>query len=59
MADRTVKIELVNGCEGYSVYIDDYRVAGLKPWGGGKVVKTWTAKVADIEKALSGGKDNG
>lgn len=57
MADKTVNIELVSGCEGYSLYIDDYRVAGSKPWGGGKVVKAWTAKVADIDKALKRGAD--
>lgn len=52
MSDRTVKIELVSGCEGYSIYIDDCRVAGAKPWGGGRTVKQWTAKVSKIDEAL-------
>lgn len=36
-----MKIELVAGVEGYCLYADDVRIAGPKPWGGGKVVKTW------------------
>lgn len=52
MSDKTVKIELVSGCEGYSIYIDDCRVAGSKPWGGGRTVMQWTAKVDKIDQAL-------
>ena len=58
MSDKTVKIELVSGCEGYSLYIDSYRVAGSKPWGGGRSVQQWTARVADIDKALKRGADH-
>lgn len=39
MDNEKVKIELINGCEGKSVYINDYRVAGSKPWGGGYAEK--------------------
>ena len=52
MNDKTVKIEVVSGVEGHSLYIDDRRVAGSKPWGGGKTVRSWTANVNDILKAL-------
>lgn len=52
MDNETVKIELVNGCEGKSIYIDDYRVAGSKPWGGGNTEKVWTAKRSNILRAL-------
>ena len=58
MSDKTVKIELVSGCEGYSLYIDDCRIAGPKPWGGGKTVKTWITRVANIERALKRGADH-
>lgn len=36
-----VSIEVVSGVEGPSVYINDYRVAGNKPWGGGRVTHSW------------------
>jgi hypothetical protein len=35
---QNVSILVVNGVEGPSVYINDYRVAGPKPWGGGSAV---------------------
>ena len=53
MDNEKVKIELVNGCEGKSIYIDDYRVAGSKPWGGGNTEKVWTANKEDIISAIS------
>ena len=52
MDNEKVTIEIVNGCEGKSVYINDYRVAGSKPWGGGTVERSWTANKKDILKAL-------
>jgi hypothetical protein len=33
-------------------YLDDFRIAGGKPWGGGKVVKTFTVTNADLLTAL-------
>lgn len=36
--DYRVKITFVQGVEGKSCYINDYRVCGPKPWGGGKVL---------------------
>ena len=53
MNDEKVTIEIINGCEGKSIYINDYRVAGSKPWGGGTVEKTWIAYKEDILKALN------
>lgn len=50
MDNEKVKIELVNGCEGKSIYINDYRVAGSKPWGGGRTEKDW---IVDKKKFLS------
>lgn len=40
-------IKIVKGCEGYSIYLNDYRIAGSKPWGGGDVVRT--IKISDYE----------
>lgn len=47
-----VKIELVSGCERSCICINDYRVAGSKPWGGGYVEKFWMADRKDVLKAL-------
>jgi hypothetical protein len=47
-----VTIELIEGVSGQCVSINDRRVAGPKPWGGGRVVRTWHADVSDILKAV-------
>lgn len=36
--NEKVKITVISGVEGYSIYINNHRIAGNKPWGGGKVV---------------------
>ena len=33
-----VKIKLVSGCEGSCICINNYRIAGSKPWGGGYIL---------------------
>lgn len=38
---KTVTIEVISGSAGDSLYINEYRVAGVKPWGGGKTIATW------------------
>jgi hypothetical protein len=53
MDKEKITIEVVNGCEGKSIYINDYRVAGSKPWGGGTVEKSWTTTKEEILKALN------
>ena len=50
---KDVIIELVDGCEGQCLVINDYRIAGPKPWGGGHVKKTWRTRRTDIEKAIA------
>lgn len=52
MNDEKVTIEIVNGCGGQSVYINDYRVAGIEPYGGGTVDKSWTVSVNKILEAI-------
>lgn len=58
MSDDKVIIEVINGCEGKAVYINDYRVAGSKPYGGGYVERSWMADRKDILKALGIKVDN-
>jgi len=50
---ETVTIEVVSGVEGPSVYLNDYRVAGPKPWGGGKVIQKFKADRKDVLTALA------
>lgn len=52
MTDRTIMIELIRGVEGDCIAINDFRVSGNKPWGGGKIIQTWFAKKSDILHAL-------
>ena len=49
---RTVSIEVVRGVEGHALYIGDLRIAGPKPWGGGKMVYKWRAKLDHIKEAV-------
>jgi hypothetical protein len=52
MANKHICIDEVKGCEGNCITMNDYRVAGPKPWGGGIVVKNWVASVDDVIRAL-------
>lgn len=53
-----IEILEISGVEGNSLYIDDFRVAGGKPWGGGSVVQKWSVPISEllsvpvIQKAL-------
>ncbi len=50
--DRQVTLVLCQGVEGQCVYLNDYRIAGPKPWGGGTTIKSWNVSTSDIEKAI-------
>ena len=52
MAKKHICIEEIRGCEGNCITINDYRVAGPKPWGSGIVVKNWVADVDNVIRAL-------
>ena len=49
---KYMKIDYIKGVEGDSISINEYRVAGPKPWGGGKIIKSWKATVEDILIAI-------
>lgn len=53
MSRKTYELSLVDGVEGQSLYLDDTRIAGPKPWGGGTVVKTWKVCPRDLQNAIS------
>ena len=45
---RLVKIEIIKGPEGLCVAVDDYRLCGSKPWGGGRVIAKWEVDASDF-----------
>jgi hypothetical protein len=49
-----IEITVINGCEGESLAIHNYRVAGPKPWGGGTIFKQWSVDIKDIIHAING-----
>jgi hypothetical protein len=50
--EEYILIELISGVEGDSVSINNMRICGSKPWGGGKILRKWKAKRQDIIDAL-------
>lgn len=36
----------------HCVYLNDHRIAGGKPWGGGTVIKSFTVETKDVFAAL-------
>lgn len=66
MADSRLRFEVVSGCEGPSLYISTdggetrTRIAGPKPWGGGKtkyVFRVPEHALDDIEAAIKEASD--
>ena len=53
MADK-VSLMLCNGVEGVSVYLNNHRVIGNKPWGGGKVIREKDDCIKELKTALKG-----
>lgn len=50
---RSHQIDVVRGVSGLAIYLNGYRIAGDKPWGGGTVVERWKAVGdEDLRKAL-------
>ena len=50
--ERTYNILFMAGVEGDSAYINDYRVAGPKPWGGGRVKWEGKLRLRDLSSAI-------
>ena len=51
-AVQPATIAIVRGVEGLAIYINEFRVCGPKPWGGGTPVQDWTVSAEDMSKAL-------
>ena len=52
MKKDQLELILVQGPEGQCVYLGNLRIAGPKPWGGGKTIKKWNVNRSDINEAL-------
>lgn len=46
-------IEVINGVAGWALSVNDCRVAGPKPWGGGTVLKSWNVDIAELEAIIA------
>ena len=55
MKEEMIEINIVQGVEGKSLYINDHRVAGSKPWGGGKIIQTWKVQKKDLLEDIQEG----
>lgn len=55
LTEEWVDIKLINGVEGLCIAINDNRIAGPKPWGGGAVMESWRARRDDIARAIGFG----
>lgn len=49
----TVKLEICSGVEGPSAYVNDYRCAGPKPWGGGTILHKFNLRLDDLAVAVA------
>jgi hypothetical protein len=47
-----VRFEVVRGVEGLALYVNNRRVAGPKPWGGGDPVVVWLIAPEELRDAL-------
>ena len=47
-----MKIEVIKGVGGPSIYINNIRIAGEKPWGGGAIIYSWECSKEDILQAI-------
>ena len=50
--NKSIKLDIVQGVEGKSIYLDDHRIAGTKPWGGGRVLATLDTTLDSILDGL-------
>lgn len=49
---KTVTVEVISGVEGPCLALDDTRIAGPKPWGGGRVVHSFKVDIFHMLRAL-------
>lgn len=54
-----MKIEIIKGISGLSIYVDDFRICGSKPYGGGITIKTWNITDYKLVKIQNNDKISG
>ena len=47
-----INIKIISGVEGKSLYINDRRVSGSKPWGGGKLLHEFDISLKEFQRSL-------
>ena len=47
-----IEIEVISGVEGPCLAIECTRVAGPKPWGGGRTIQHFDVSVSELLRAL-------
>ncbi len=50
--EKIYLIEVVSGKEGPSIYMNDYRMAGPKPWGGGNTISSFIVRESDLQSGM-------
>jgi hypothetical protein len=45
-----MKIEVVSGVEGSCLVVNNSRISGPKPWGGGTVIHMWDLTPKEVEE---------
>jgi len=50
---ENAKIEIISGCEGNCVSFLDFRIAGNKPWGGGRVSQSYNTTIERVLTAIA------
>ena len=52
LTEPFAEVEIVSGVEGPCIVIGDRRVAGPKPWGGGRATHKWKVNSEDLINAI-------
>lgn len=50
--ERMHEFCVVAGVEGPSLYLNSYRVAGRKPWGGGEIIHRFNVSPAELKERI-------
>ena len=49
---KDIELIVSSGVSGPCVYLNDFRIAGPKPWGGGRTLYSFKVSVQEIEAVL-------
>jgi hypothetical protein len=52
VADKSIEINVLSGVEGPCLSVNNYRIVGPKPWGGGRITHTWYTTKETLIKDL-------